>query len=123
MDGVSVKLTADGSKNATLLVQGRVVSDFARTELFDCSDLKPKPNGVRLDSVLWAIQEKMLVVLFWGPNEADLMLPLESRGNFRFDTGMSSPKMSDGWDGKIWYEGKLILEPKYFLFTLDFDKQ
>jgi hypothetical protein len=113
----------DGNKNVTARVTGIVYTDQEPIELLDVSSLKGNPQGLRFDSVLFALQEKMGVLLWWGKGE-DLILPLESRGNFRFDSPINSPRRDSGWDGKIWYS---VINTnglgKHFMFLVDFDKQ
>ena len=85
-------------------------------------------KGLRLDSAVWAIQEKMGLYLWWEDpkGEEALVLPMESRNSVRFDEGIPSPRVENGWAGKMYLssfrceDGPL---PKGFFVLLDFDKQ
>lgn len=119
---ISVDLK-DGNKNVTIRLTGVMKSDFQPTELLDISTLKGNPKGLRFDSAFFAIQEKMGILLWWRNGE-DLIVPLESRGTFRFDSPINSPSLESGWEGKIWYSSFNTLgQEKHFMLLLDFDKQ
>lgn len=124
-----VQITKDGSKNFSILVKGIATKDFERTPILDLSKLMPPREGwkgIRLDSAVWAIQEKAGLTLWWGAEdgESDLALPMESRNAMRFDEGLMSPRVIEGWK-KILYLSSfhVVDEPKKFMVILDFDKQ
>ena len=109
-------------KNITVQVTGVLDEELGLTAILDVRKLAHPAEGVRLDGVIWLIQEKMGINLWWG--EGELLLPLESRGATRFDYGLHN-KIVDGWDGKVWmttFNAELGILPKHFHFTLDFDR-
>lgn len=130
---MEIQLIKDGAKNFSVMVKGWAQKDFNPIPIIDIEKLaKPTAGwkGVRLDSLTWAIQEKMGFHLWWedGFKESDLILPLESRNSMRFDEGIPSPRVGDGWKRKIWLSSFKCLtnDPelaKHFFILLDFDKQ
>jgi hypothetical protein len=128
-----IQLIKDGEKNFSVLVRGWVEKDFNPVPIINIEKLvKPTAGwkGVRLDSVVWAIQEKMGFHLWWENEykEENLILPLESRNAMRFDEGIPSPRVAQGWKKTIWLSSfkTLSQDPdlaKHFFILLDFDKQ
>lgn len=109
-----VKVPADGSKNLVLQVVGVLEKDLTRQVLYKSS------RRLRLDSVLFAVQEKAGLLLWWGKDK--LILPLESRGYFSFTCPVACP---EDWDQQIWISSFRVGEPptpKHFYFTLDCEK-
>ena len=84
-------------KNLKITFKGCLSDDLPATKLFSKADLDrlstPSPGGLRFDSALWALQEKMGILLFWGEEcrSDTLFLPCESRNSMRFDDGLMSP--------------------------------
>ena len=119
----------DGPKNLTLLVKGRVgPEDFPRRPILDVTGAASL-KGLRLDTATWAIQEKMGFLLWWedSDEEESLILPMESRNFLKFPEGIASPRIQDGWGGKLYLSSFRADEPtgldKWFFFMLEFDKQ
>lgn len=88
--------------------------------------LTPVDSGIKermkLGSVLWVVQEKLGLNLYW--DKETLLMPLESRNSIRLDTGYSAP---EGWDGRMWLSSYGFSLPplskqKAFFLTLDFDR-
>lgn len=119
----------DGKKNLQVRVTGIVSEDFPATPILEISKLaRPDAGwkGLRLDSALWAIQEKAGLTIWWevDKGEAGLILPMESRNAMRFDTGIESPRIDKGWEGVVYLSSFHVKdEPKKFFLLLDFDKQ
>jgi hypothetical protein len=66
------------------------------------------------------VQEKMGFQLWWDEDLTQIMMPVESRGAFRFD-GVRPP--IEGWKGGIWFVPfKVDEDSKMFVISLDFDK-
>lgn len=123
-----VKITKDGEKNLTVLIKGIITEDFGRTPIVDLAKLKQPYEGlkgIRLDSVVWVIQEKLGLTLWWDESGEDSMaMPMESRNSMRFDEGVESPRIREGWPGKLWLSSfNCNGGPKKFLVILQFDKQ
>ena len=127
-----IQTIKEGEKNFSVTVKGFVRDDFKRVPIIDVEKFKPPTSGwkgVRLDSVAWAIQEKMGMYLWWEDDdkETSLILPLESRNGMRYDEGIPSPRIKDGWTKKIWLSSfNTHIAPaglKSFFLLLDFDKQ
>jgi hypothetical protein len=80
------------------------------------------PKSVRLDGIVFAVQEKAGVNLWWEREEEEnkLILPVESRGYFNFEGIMtlSSPEGAGG----ISMTTFKVDEPKSFLLILDLVK-
>jgi len=126
-----VQLIKEGPKNLSVLVRGITKKDFTPVPILELDKLEPPREGwkgLRLDSAVWAIQEKMGLYLWWEDpkGEEALVLPMESRNSVRFDEGIPSPRVENGWAGKMYLssfrceDGPL---PKGFFVLLDFDKQ
>jgi hypothetical protein len=122
----------EGEKNFSVSVTGFTRDDFKRVPIIDIEKFKAPTSGwkgVRLDSITWAIQEKMGMYLRWEDDdkETSLILPLESRNSMRFDEGIPSPRINEGWTKRIWLSGfNTNIAPagaKSFFLLLDFDKQ
>ena len=105
-----VKFPADGDKHLTVQVAG-VLREERMQILFESS------RRLRIDSVLFLIQEKAGILLWWGKD--DLVLPMESRGAFSFASPIVSP---EDWDKKLWISAFNVVQPKHFFFTLDCEK-
>lgn len=110
-----VRKTADGSRNAAVEVSG-----FLRQEhegkVFPF--VKFEHHGLKLTGVLFLIQEKGGLYLWRDEARENLIMPLESRGVFKFD-GIKGP---DNWDGQIWASAFNCDAPRAFLVILEFDK-
>jgi len=124
-----VKITKDGDKNLTVLIKGIVTEDFGRTPIVDLAKLRQSGEGlkgIRLDSIVWAIQEKLGLTLWWSEDggEDSMAMPMESRNSMRFDEGVESPRVKDGWQQKLYLSSFNCKDgPKKFLVILQFDKQ
>lgn len=131
-----VQVLKEGPKNLSILVKGIVTEDFGPLEVLDISKLsKPSEGwkGLRLDSAVWLIQEKMTLSLWWDAHkegdvyttkEEDLALVMESRNSVRYDEGIPSPRITDKWPGKLYISGARNMDAvKHFTVVLDFDKQ
>lgn len=127
-----IQMIKEGEKNFSVMIKGFCKEDFSSVPVIDIEKLKPPTSGwkgVRLDSAVWAIQEKMGLYLWWEKEvtEDTFLLPLESRNGMRFDEGIPSPRVKDGWGKKIWLSGfNVNIAPagvKSFFILLDFDKQ
>lgn len=118
------KIQHDGQKNAVLQVSGFLDSDVtqART-ILTLEDLQLNPKAIRIESIVYAFQDKMGCVLWWqGDENIYPILPLEGRGTLNFNDmqGLHSPQ-SDVKGIAITTYG--VDKGKYFLITLDLTKQ
>jgi hypothetical protein len=111
---IKVIKTADGGRNASFEVSGFLEKSLG-DKVFLLCELGAK---VRFTNILFAIQEKAGLYLWWDKAKKNLVLPLESRGNFKLD-GVQSP---EDWDFKLWASAFNVDQPKGFLLILDFDK-
>jgi hypothetical protein len=124
MDLLNFKIQHDGHKNAVLQVSGYVSADTEKAiTILELSDLLPVPKSFRIESMVFALQEKMGCLLWWVCKE-DIypILPIEGKGalNFNDMQGLHSP-----------HEGVLGLaiscygvgDGKHLLITLDLTKQ
>ncbi len=122
MNEISVKVVGEGHKNCTLQVSGILFKEITNFQILKFADLSHDATGVKLESVLFAIQEKAGLFLNWTKGkETSLILPLESRGVFNFE-GMqciNSPEATDG----ISISAFGVPTPKAFLLMLDMGKQ
>ena len=105
-------------RNLTLQVTGILApGDDLKGQLFSISDLaRPEMKGLKIESVLFALQEKMGLLLWWDEGTSDLILPLESRGFFSFVYPIHCPK---DWAGTVWWTAFKVDEPKHFYFTME----
>lgn len=113
----------DSNKNLRVTINGVISPGDDRAEIFEVifrlSDLKDNPKGVRLDSIVWLIEEKAGLRLCWGDQT---VLPLESRNHLRLDYPLDCPR--DNWSGEVILRcPKTEASPKAFFLHLEFDKQ
>jgi len=133
---MKTEIIKEGEKNFSVLVKGILREELAPTPFLDISKLKaPREGwkGLRLDSALWVIQEKLGIMLWWEkPNgEGSLCLPMESRNGVRYDEGVPSPRKANDWSGVLYLSSFVshggsppsTQQPKAFSILLDFDKQ
>ena len=127
-----IQTIKEGEKNFSVMVKGFTRDVFKRVPIIEIEKFKPPTSGwkgVRLDSIAWAIQEKMGMYLWWEDDdkETSLILPLESRNGMRYDEGIPSPRIDKGWTKRIWLSSfNTNIAPmgiKSFFLLLDFDKQ
>lgn len=121
------KVLGSGSKNLTLLVKGKGEID----EVIYTAE--PHVFGLRIDSAVWVLQEKLTLHLHWGPKETAIndidfyAMTFESRSATRFDVGLPSPTRKEGWDGTLiltsCHEDVPDSFVKCYILTLDFEKQ
>ena len=120
---IKLVIACDGPKNAVLQLTGKLTKDIPITDVFTLDQLtEPTPKAVRIESVTFAIQEKMGFLLYWKTLKGyELILPLESRGYFNFEPlqGYHSPKDLVG----MAIESFGCAAPKSFLLCLDLTKQ
>lgn len=100
MNSLRCRVTYDAERNLVLQVQGALSGDISEPEcILRLSDLKTPTKGIRLESVVYAFQEKLGCILHWKVGgEFEDLLPLEARGNLDFETrqGFHSPKDVEG---------------------------
>lgn len=130
MKSFSAQVVGEGTKNLALEVRGVCTpSDegpdgLSIAQILKISDLNPVPKGLRLDAVMFLIEEKMGLRLYWTKGQELIeILPLESRGHFDFTRirPISSPKDIDGMAISAFNIGQSV--DKSFLLLLDMEKQ
>jgi hypothetical protein len=110
-----------GARNCRVTVSGFLYPDIPPTPLVLFANLEGKPKTVRLDGIIFAVQEKAGINLWWlGEDENRLILPVESRGYFNFEGVMTLPS-PEGAKG-IQMTTFKVDEPKSFLMMLDLVK-
>lgn len=120
-----ISRVAGGQRNITLHVTGVLKGELELTPIdLEDEELQGKfdVKQAKLASLVWVIQEKLGLRLWW--NEETPLLPMESRNAARFDNPIQPPK---GWDGKLWlssyhFDTEPRADEKWFFFTLDFDR-
>jgi hypothetical protein len=116
-----VRALQSGSKNLTLEVTGVLIEDGNHLTIEFGPDWIKPDQIVKVASLVWLIEEKAGIRLWW--DDEKLLAPLESRSAVRFDSGMRQP---DGWKRRIKLEAFNVLasnpSPKHFLLVMDFDK-
>lgn len=114
---LSARVPSSGARNLVVHVSGMLEADTTTLVLLaDLSSFDGK--GLKLDKVQFLIQEKAGIILWWDGSE--ILLPLESRGQFSFDYPFMSPK---DWDKKLYYTAFKVDEPKAIFISMDFDKK
>ena len=105
-------------RNLTFQATGILApGDDLKGKLLSISDLaRPEMKGLKVESVLFVLQEKMGLLLWWDEQATDLILPLESRGYFSFAYPIHCPQ---GWNGEIWWTAFKVDEVKHFYLTLE----
>jgi hypothetical protein len=123
MSGIDVKFVTDGHNNCVLKVAGIINRDLPFTKVFLFTDLTPAPRALKLDSTVYAIQDKLTCIFWWiTASGYELMAPLEGKGRLDWEAvqGLHSPREA--------VTGLAIStmhcdELKHFVVTLDFTKQ
>jgi len=98
-NSLSFVVNADGPKNAAIVMSGMLKKDFPISDVLLFKELNPVPKAIRIESIVFAIQEKMGFQLYWKtPEGYEIIMPLESRGYFNFETmqGYHSPRNAIG---------------------------
>jgi hypothetical protein len=120
------KLTAAGQRNVSAQISGILkvpaYKTVGSTKVVEDKVFKLvqfEQHGLKMTSIVFLVQEKAGLRLWWNEKREDLILPAESRGAFRFDIGLRPP---DNWDGAIWASPFKVDETKGFLLLLDFDR-
>jgi hypothetical protein len=111
------------SSNCLVKISGWLEEDMPLTKILLFEELSPIPKAMRIDSVIFAIQEKLGFNLWWvgEAGEKRLILPLESRGYFNFE-GMQSLQSKDS-KGIAMESFNLGASTKTFLILLDLVRQ
>lgn len=108
--------TAGSQRNVTYRIRGRIYPEYDESARFE---LDLGQAGLKLASILWAVQEKCGLHLWL--NREEILMPIESRNSIRFDTPVPA------------LEQTLYLTPfnlelapvthyKVFFLVLDFDR-
>lgn len=119
---IKVNFPAAGNKNLTVQVTGilEAMPDGTPAELLfsmQSDELAQlAKTRLRIDSVLFALQEKMGILLWWDKEGKNLILPLESRGAFSFVQPIVADKE---WDGNMYWSAFKVDSQKHFFFTLE----
>jgi hypothetical protein len=113
---ISVKKVIGGRRNVTLHITGMLSEgDLPLTPI----DLGPahEVSRAKLSNLLWVVQEKLVVYLYW--REPEVVMPLESRNFVKLDPAMPAPAE---WDGRLFIDTYNFVGPqKIFFIALDFD--
>jgi hypothetical protein len=74
----------------------------------------------KLETLVWVVQEKLVVHLFWKCGAVDsFVMPLESRNSVKLEAAIAPP---DDWDGKLYVQTENWAPPgKTFFIVLGFD--
>ena len=110
-----------GGKNLVYVISGIVDKEDEYKAHCLISELD---RTIKLASVAFLVQEKMGLQLWWDEALTEPMLPVESRGAFRFD-GVRPPL---DWKCQIWMRPfKVCISEddyptKMFVMSLDFDR-
>lgn len=123
MKAVEVARVTDGHNAAVITVGGVLEKDGATLDLIDWKELNPVPQKVRIESVVFAVQEKAGLLLWWKVDggKKSFILPLESRGKLDFEglQGIHAPPDSTG----ICMTSFGVTSPKYIRLSIDLTKQ
>jgi len=98
MGKLSTSILQDGNKNTTIQICGLVDSDDSPgiLEVLVFGNLMGAPKGMKLEAMIFAIQEKMGLHLWWTMHDGSrrYVITLESRGRFDFEAlqGLQSPE-------------------------------
>ena len=83
---MELTLVQDGEKNSILSFGGIVRNVLVKRPVFNLNDLRGNPGRVRIEAIIYNIQEKMGFHLWWKRgDEYDYIMPLESRGRADFE--------------------------------------
>jgi len=127
-----IQILKDTEKNLSLIVRGFARSNFGPELILDLEKARaPREGwkGVRLETIVWLIEEKMGLYLLWGDEIGHVAIPMESRNSLRFDEGYPSPRVADGWKKKLYISSFNFTKDnpssqlKSFFLLIDLDKQ
>jgi hypothetical protein len=121
---MDVRIGSDGDKSCILTVTGQLSKESVSVEpIFYFKDLTKSPRAIRLDSIQFALREKMAFDLYWlTETKHKILMPIESRGYFDFERVMPyhSPEGAIG----IGFKAMRINEDNMsFWLMLDLSKQ
>lgn len=123
MSDLSIRKMADGTKNAIVNISGLLTAELPQTDIVVLRDLADQPKGLKIESFVFAIQEKMGFYLWWRKGkETALILPLESRGGLSFE-GMQCLHSPEGTEAIAMSSFGWAAPKKGFLLLLDMVKQ
>lgn len=119
-----IEFPSDGRKNVIIKVSGFLMETLEWTDVLTFEKLAEAPKKLKVQSVIYMIQEKMGLYLWWrlGEKIYSPIFPLESRGKVDFD-GMQGVNSPEGAVGISISSFNQIEVPKAFLLMLDMDKQ
>jgi hypothetical protein len=110
---IKVSQVGGRQRNVTFHVRGMLVDGDLPLTPIELGD-----KTLKLTSLLWAVQEKLCLHLWW--NSDDEILPIESRNSMRFDQALNAPA---GWNGIVYLSSTNWTSPrKAFFLIMDFDK-
>ena len=109
----------DSGKNVKVIISGFLDPEKDESELviLDLDKLEGNPKGIRLDSIIWVVEEKATLYLCWGDR---VIMPVESWNSIRFDTPLNSPKAER--QIRVFCRKTMPYACAFFLL-LDMDKQ
>lgn len=123
MSESSIKRLADGHKNVILNVSGMLTEELPVTDICVFSSLDHSPKALKIESLVFAIQEKMGFYLWWKKGkETTLILPLEGRGGLGFE-GMQCLHSPEGAEAIAISSFGWAAPQKAFMILLDMVKQ
>jgi hypothetical protein len=119
----SVKILSNGANSLLVNVTGIIEKDMPLTEILRIAEISHSPRSLKFNSVTFALQEKLGVLLYWKLGEkTELILPVESRGKLDFESVHSLHSPREGLSA-IAMSTFGCNAPKAFTFTMDFTKQ
>ena len=125
---LSVYSTVDGNASVRYTVAGDIgAENLAFTPITNISGLHNSPKILRLDRVFFSIDKGLRLTLHWQDDEQSLIMPLEDRGYFDFESafgGWSNPRR-EGFTGNILLRVLGADDTRRWLFALklEFTKQ
>jgi hypothetical protein len=127
-NSLAASVVHDGARNVLVEVTGILdTSDVTQVNITNLAALIPVPTMLRLDTIQFAIQDAMAVMLWWEDTAGtSLIAPLAGRGRLDFGWfgGKLNPK-NTGFTGNIQLstQGWQLGAVQHFTILLDLIKQ
>lgn len=115
---ITSRVLGSGERNLGLVVKGILEEDLVEPRpVLEWKETRPP----KIVSLLWVVQEKMGIHLWWSKTEP--FLTMESRNGFSPVRQITPP---EAWEGTIYMTAYGVKSneylPKHFWFTIEIDK-
>jgi len=122
---IKSSIVHNGARTAVVKIIGILDGkDLERTNVINLAELGTKIKGVRIDTLKFAVEEKLTLLLWWeGKDPEQFICPLAGRGLFDFEAFGGEHSRNDGkGSGNIQLSTTGCEGKKHFALWLDMMK-